>query len=82
MSHILSKLLTCSFKLDETYTPSEIAIRSGTTFNDLVEVKKLTFNKAEGWVNIQLSDEEECLRTNFLQIVIIAMHLGINRLIN
>jgi anaphase-promoting complex subunit 10 len=65
-----------SFKLDETYTPSEISIRSGTTFNDLMEIKKFVLNKSEGWVYIQLSDEEECLRTNFLQIVILSMHLG------
>jgi len=65
-----------SFKLDETYTPNEVSIRSGTTFNDLIEIKKLSFNKAEGWITVQLSDDEECLRTNFLQIAILSMHLG------
>jgi hypothetical protein len=53
-----------------------VSIRSGTTFNDLIEIKKLTFNKAEGWISVQLSDEDEYLRTNFLQIAILSMHLG------
>jgi len=68
--------LQVSYKLDETYTPCDISIRSGTTFNDLIEIKKLSLNKAEGWVYIPLSDEEEWMRTNFLQIVILSMHLG------
>lgn len=70
--------LSHSFKLDETYTPNEVSIRSGTTFNDLIEVKKLSFNKAEGWISVQLSEDDEFLRTNFLQIAILSMHLGTN----
>eukprot|EP01127_Copromyxa_protea_P005409 TRINITY_DN1533_c0_g1_i1.p1 TRINITY_DN1533_c0_g1~~TRINITY_DN1533_c0_g1_i1.p1 ORF type:complete len:120 (+),score=20.29 TRINITY_DN1533_c0_g1_i1:362-721(+) len=73
--------LFLSFKQDESYSPSEIVIRSGTTFHDLIEVKSLTLNKPEGWITIPLTNdspdtEDELLLTNFIQIMILANHLG------
>lgn len=68
--------LYLSFKLDESYTPGEILVRTGTTFHDLTDLKTVTLAKPEGWISLQLSDEGELLRTNFLQIVILSNHMG------
>lgn len=73
--------LYLSYKLDESYSPSEIVVRSGTTFHDLVEIKSVTLNKPEGWITINLTNDspdtdDDLLFTNFVQIMILANHLG------
>lgn len=73
--------LYLSYKADESYAPSEIVVRSGTTFHDLVEVKSVSLNKPEGWITINLTNDspdegDELLLTNFVQIMILANHLG------
>ena len=40
------------FKLDESYTPSKISIRAGTTFHDLQEIHVQELNEPSGWVTI------------------------------
>lgn len=36
------------YKLDESYTPSRISIRSGTHFNDLQEIEIIDLNEPTG----------------------------------
>lgn len=36
------------YKLDESYTPSKISIRSGTHFNDLQEIEIVELNEPAG----------------------------------
>ncbi|KAF5341874.1 hypothetical protein D9611_001679 [Ephemerocybe angulata] len=45
------------FSLDDSYTPSTLAIRAGTGSSDLQEVKIMTFEKPEGWVEFDISSE-------------------------
>ena len=78
--------LYLSFKSDESYTPSEIVIRSGTTFHDLIEIKSETLYKPEGWVSIKnlanvneshdMEAKDECIHSNFIQILILGNHMG------
>ncbi|KAE9047723.1 hypothetical protein PR003_g324 [Phytophthora rubi] len=68
--------LYLDYKLDESYTPKKVAIRSGSTVHDLKEIHVQHIAEPSGWISIPLcSDEEQApLRTFFLQIVILAMH--------
>ncbi len=69
------------FKLDESYTPSKISIRAGTTFHDLQEIHVEELNEPSGWVTIlpareNVSDDSnsQVLRTHFIQVAILANH--------
>jgi anaphase-promoting complex subunit 10 len=71
------------FKLDESYTPSKISIRVGSTFHDLQEIHVEELNEPSGWVTIlpssvctpeQEGGEERALRTHFIQVAILANH--------
>lgn len=66
------------FKLDESYTPSKISIRAGTTFHDLQEIHVEELSEPSGWVTIlpEPSAENACqvMRTHFIQIAILANH--------
>ncbi len=42
------------YKLDESYTPSRISIRAGTSFHDLKEIKVLELNEPQGWIRAPL----------------------------
>lgn len=42
-------------KADESYTPSRISIRTGTHFNDLVELKQFDLKDPSGWYVIELN---------------------------
>ena len=44
------------FKLDESYTPSKISIRAGTTFHDLQEIHVEELNEPSGWVERAAED--------------------------
>lgn len=55
-----------SFPLDDSYTPSTLAIRAGTGPSDLQEVRIATLDKPDGWITFDVSseligDEEEGL---------------------
>lgn len=70
------------FKLDESYTPSKISIRVGSTFHDLQEIHVEELNEPSGWVTIlppseTLRDDngvERALRTHFIQVAVLANH--------
>ena len=68
------------FKLDESYTPSKISIRIGSTFHDLQEIHVEELNEPSGWVTILPprpegeGGVENVLRTHFIQVAILANH--------
>ena len=66
------------FKLDESYTPSKISIRAGTTFHDLQEIHVQELNEPSGWVTILPPREQTAdggvLRTHFIQVAVLANH--------
>ncbi|KAF1793097.1 RIO kinase, conserved site [Phytophthora cactorum] len=70
--------LYLDYKLDESYTPKKIAIRSGSTVHDLKEIHVQHIAEPNGWISIPLHTDEGLekapLRTFFLQVVILAMH--------
>ncbi|KAL4136795.1 hypothetical protein PRIC2_000323 [Phytophthora ramorum] len=70
--------LYLDYKLDESYTPKKIAIRSGSTAHDLKEIHVQQIVEPNGWISIPLytgdGSEQTPLRTFFLQIVLLAMH--------
>jgi len=63
------------YKLDESYTPSRISIRSGTNFNDLQELQVMDLTEPTGWVQIPIKDGNvKSIRTFMLQIAVISNH--------
>lgn len=63
------------YKLDESYTPSRISVRSGTNFNDLQEIEVIDLNEPAGWVVIPLKDlNERLVRAFMIQIAVIGNH--------
>lgn len=46
-----------SFLLDDSYTPSTLAIRAGTGPSDLQDVRVATLDKPEGWITFDVSSE-------------------------
>ncbi|XP_078151709.1 anaphase promoting complex 10 [Carex rostrata] len=72
-------VLYVDFKLDESYTPSKISIRSGDGFHNLKEVKTVELVKPVGWVHVSLSGtdpREIFVNTFMLQIAIQSNHLN------
>mmetsp|Transcript_10819 Transcript_10819/g.25926 ORF Transcript_10819/g.25926 Transcript_10819/m.25926 type:complete len:193 (+) Transcript_10819:23-601(+) len=47
--------LYLSYKVDESYTPSAISVRIGTSFQDLAEVQVVDLKEPEGWVTVRLA---------------------------
>jgi anaphase-promoting complex subunit 10 len=70
------------FKLDESYTPNKISIRSGTTFHDLQEIHVHELTEPIGWQTIlppreqmdESSNANGLLRTHFVQVAVLANH--------
>lgn len=63
------------YKLDESYTPSRVSIRSGTHFNDLQEIEIVDLNQPTGWVVIPVKDMGyKPIRTFMIQIAVISNH--------
>jgi len=73
-----------SFSLDDSYTPSTLAIRAGTGPSDLQDVRMATLDKPEGWITFDVSseligDEEEGFKPVYayiLQIIVVANHMS------
>ena len=69
--HIHEIVVYTDFKLDESYTPSKISIRAGTTFHDLQEIHVEELNEPSGWVTILPPREQTAdggvLRTHFIR---------------
>ena len=76
--HIHEIVIYTDFKLDESYTPSKISIRAGSTFHDLQEIHVEELNEPSGWVTILPPREETAeggvLRTHFIQVAVLANH--------
>jgi anaphase-promoting complex subunit 10 len=70
--------LWCEFKMDESYTPSMISIRAGTSCHDFKEVRCVEIFKPNGWVRIRLDRERGTvspyLRAYFIQVAVLANH--------
>jgi anaphase-promoting complex subunit 10 len=75
------------YKLDESYTPSKISVRAGTSFHDLQQVKVEELLEPSGWTTISLMQPPtadngipmaeralEPLRTYFIQLAVLANH--------
>jgi anaphase-promoting complex subunit 10 len=58
-----------AFPLDESYTPSRVAIRVGSSLTDAVEVKVLDLNEPHGWVDVPLG-----VRGNVVQLLVLGNH--------
>lgn len=72
-------VLYVDFKLDESYTPSKISIRSGDGFHNLKEIKTMELIKPSGWVYVSLSGNdprETFVNTFMLQIAVLSNHLN------
>ena len=58
MKHACKKIsVYLSFPLDDSYTPSTLAIRAGTGPSDLQDVRVATLEKPEGWITFDVSSE-------------------------
>jgi anaphase-promoting complex subunit 10 len=44
------------YSMDESYTPNRIAIRVGTSFYDLKEVRVIDLEEPKGWIIIPLHE--------------------------
>ncbi|XP_014243382.1 anaphase-promoting complex subunit 10 [Cimex lectularius] len=63
------------FKLDESYTPSRVSIRAGTSYNDIQEIEVLDLHEPAGWIVIPVKDAKaKQLRTFMIQIAIMSNH--------
>lgn len=43
--------------MDDSYTPSNLAIRAGTGPSDLQDVRAATLDKPDGWITFDVSSE-------------------------
>eukprot|EP00928_Gymnodinium_smaydae_P054740 TRINITY_DN38473_c0_g1_i1.p1 TRINITY_DN38473_c0_g1~~TRINITY_DN38473_c0_g1_i1.p1 ORF type:complete len:193 (-),score=37.07 TRINITY_DN38473_c0_g1_i1:25-603(-) len=48
--------LYTSYKIDESYTPSCVSVRIGTSHHDLQEVQTVDLKEPDGWVTIRLAN--------------------------
>jgi len=52
----LSELrIYANFKIDESYTPSRLSVRIGTSHHDLQEIQVVDLKEPEGWFTIRLA---------------------------
>jgi anaphase-promoting complex subunit 10 len=68
--------LWCEYKMDESYTPSLVSVRAGTSCHDLREVRCVELERPNGWVRVPLGDADDssCIRAYFIQVAILANH--------
>lgn len=70
--------LHLSFPLDDSYTPSTLCIRAGTSLSDLQDVRIVTLDKPNGWitfdVSAELSDDSEGLCVHLLPTCYLTKH--------
>lgn len=76
ISHIY---IYTDYKLDESYTPSRISVRTGTHFNDLREIEMIDLNEPTGWVAVPVlgaggGSGNRPLRAFMIQIAVISNH--------
>ena len=46
-----------SFPLDDSYTPSTLCLRAGTSLSDLQDVRVVSLDKPNGWITFDVSSE-------------------------
>jgi anaphase-promoting complex subunit 10 len=74
-THVSKIYLYVDYKLDESYTPSHIVIRSGTHFNDLVDVTGVDLQQPSGWIGVPVKSRRgKPLKVFLLQIAVIKNH--------
>ena len=56
LSHVA---IYSDFKLDESYTPSKISVRVGTSLSDLHEVKVVDLTEPQGWAVVALAPPDQ-----------------------
>lgn len=63
------------YRMDESYTPSRLSIRAGSSYNDIQEIETVEFHEPNGWVVIPVkSAKNGVLKTFLLQIAVISNH--------
>ncbi|KAJ3744215.1 anaphase-promoting complex, subunit 10-domain-containing protein [Lentinula detonsa] len=69
--------------LDDSYTPSTLAIRAGTGPNDLQDVRIITLEKPDGWLTFDISSEPneggeglKPVHAYILQLIILTNHMS------
>ncbi|BES92483.1 unnamed protein product [Nesidiocoris tenuis] len=63
------------YKLDESYTPSRISVRAGSSYNDIQEVEVMDLHEPAGWIVIPVKDvKNRRLRTFMIQIAVMSNH--------
>ncbi|KDQ59208.1 hypothetical protein JAAARDRAFT_68724 [Jaapia argillacea MUCL 33604] len=75
--------LHLSFPLDDSYTPSTVAIRAGTGPSDLQDIRIATLDKPDGWITFDVASEPNEEGDGFkpvhayvLQVIIAANHMN------
>ncbi|KAF8446619.1 anaphase-promoting complex, subunit 10/DOC domain-containing protein, partial [Terfezia claveryi] len=74
---VLIKLIRIylDYKSDESYTPTKLAVMSGTGYHDLQEVCVMVLEEPLGWVEVDLgAGGGGCLRSWLVQVVILGNH--------
>ena len=49
--------LYLTFMLDDSYTPSTLCLRAGTSLSDMQDVRVLSLDKPNGWITFDVSAE-------------------------
>ncbi|KJA13440.1 hypothetical protein HYPSUDRAFT_49822 [Hypholoma sublateritium FD-334 SS-4] len=72
-----------NFPLDDSYTPSTLAIRAGTGPSDLQDVRVITLDKPVGWITFDVSSEPNengdglnPVYAYVLQLIVAANHMS------
>lgn len=74
-TRITAVYLYADYKLDESYTPSRISLRTGSNFNDLQELQNQELFEPTGWTAIHVENgKSRPVRIYMLQIAIVANH--------
>ncbi|KAG5650524.1 hypothetical protein H0H81_011929 [Sphagnurus paluster] len=72
-----------SYQSDDSYTPSALAVRAGTSTGDLQDVRVFALDKPEGWITFDVSAEtnEEGdgpapVHAYMLRVIVVANHMS------
>ncbi|THH11023.1 hypothetical protein EW145_g931 [Phellinidium pouzarii] len=75
--------LHLSFPLDDSYTPSTLCLRAGTSLSDLQDIRVVTLDKPNGWISFDVSAELNEEGQEFkpvycyvLQIIVLSNHMN------
>jgi len=72
-----------SFPLDDSYTPSTIAVRAGTGPGDLQDVRVISLEKPDGWITFDVSAEPnedgegfKPVNAYVVQMIVVSNHMN------